>query len=69
MVFLHNKLTRPALQRYKLGICVEFPTELMEFIAERRRETECAKEHSRLATVCLEDLTCHSYSMDAIHNA
>jgi hypothetical protein len=43
MDFHQNKLTRPTLQRYKLGICVEFPIELLEFIAEQRRETKCAK--------------------------
>jgi hypothetical protein len=32
--FRQDKLTRPEFQEHKLGICVEFPTTLLEFIDE-----------------------------------
>jgi hypothetical protein len=40
--------------------------EHLEFIAERGSEMECGKEHSCIATGCLEELTCHICMMDMI---
>jgi hypothetical protein len=38
-----NKHTRLASQKHKLDLCVEFPTEFLEFIAKQRNKLERAK--------------------------
>jgi hypothetical protein len=41
--FLLNKCTRLVSQKHKLDLCVEFPTEFLEFIAKQRSKPEHAK--------------------------